>query len=1119
MITRSVVIANAGSGKTYLLANRLIRWMIEERRATNTASPDRMLAVTFTRKAAGEILERVLRHLALGSLDAAKREEFSTASQIGPASAEEYSAVLREVVDALHRMSISTIDGFFMQMAGAFGPELGLPEGWRIAEDDEQRAMRMDAIGAVIAADPMRAVDLARQMSDGEPKVEIQAGIDAALGGAFTIWDRCALGNDPGKPWLALASDSVQLFPKARRCDAAARVALIDAMRQAAVPLTKGGTPNKHWTNAIPRVTRLAEDGHWFDLLKDSLVSAVRDTGVFSSVAPEPAFARGLEKLVGHACAEVQDVIRARLRATEELVHSVDRELVRMRRAEGAYGFQDITTLIARAHCLGGEGTEAMRERLDRAIRDLALDEFQDTSPAQWTALVPLIDEIMATGGRRFLVVGDPKQSIYAWRGGTPELLAQVGSRPGLEEDASLNTSFRSSPVILGFVNTVFGDIAGLVSGTPLAASTPDAERTFTDAGLAAPRDVDRSPLLRALAGWTFVKHLAAERNSEMPGFVRAFRAAGPGADAIAATVASIVADRHARRPDATIAVLVSKNDEITACVAALRRAGVAASDEGRSQLLDSPAVTAIMAMLRLADQPDDRASHWMVSREPVASIFGCAPMETFAGGAAQRTEADRISAQVRRALHAEGLPAWIDRTIDRFRSVCSARDMQRLHQLSVMAHDADRADVARPGHFVTSVESRGVRAAAGERVRVMTIHASKGLEFDEVVLGSLDRTMGSVDGGAGNWSVLAPDPTQPPIAVAPVLASAIMEYSPLLEAFRREAQVGRIFDDVSGFYVGVTRAREALHLVCAPPTAADTLRLSGTRILRMAFPEFETGLLATKVLNERFWECGVDALPSEGSPLPANNVEVAGLASTPTLTSTSTSTPAPTLTPAPMPAPVVERIARPDARGGVAPSSHERLGAGGVPLFTAEFAGADDGARGSLAHAWFEHVEWLNSEGIDAASEPQVLRAVAVEIGRPVDSTLRESVRALVMAAAQGPLGECLRPARYALWKCDTLQVRSEMPFVVQIDGRTQRGRMDRVVLGMRAGRVVRAEVLDWKTGARDLQGAEFQERIAPYQLQMNGYRRALAAMFEIAPESVSAVLAFVDRGEIREA
>jgi hypothetical protein len=91
-------------------------------------------------------------------------------------------------------------------------------------------------------------------------------------------------------------------------------------------------------------------------------------------------------------------------------------------------------------------------------------------------------------------------------------------------------------------------------------------------------------------------------------------------------------------------------------------------------------------------------------------------------------------------------------------------------------------------------------------------------------------------------------------------------------------------------------------------------------------------------------------------------------------------------------------------------------------------------------------------------------------------------------------------------------------MPFVVQVDGRIQHGRMDRVVLGIRDGRVVRAEVVDWKTGARDLQGAAFNDRIAPYRLQMNGYRQALATMFGIAPDAVSAVLAFVDRGEIRE-
>jgi superfamily I DNA/RNA helicase len=253
MITRSVVIANAGSGKTYLLANRLIRWMIEERRATGSASPDRILAVTFTRKAAGEILERVLRHLALGSFDTGERLRFSDESQVGVATAEEYAAVLREVVDALHRMSISTIDGFFMQIAGAFSPELGLPEGWRIAEDEELQAMRMDAIGAVIASNPVRAADLARQMADGQPKVEIQAGIDSALGSAFAIWDRCTLGSDPRAPWLMLASDKLPLFPKARRANASARIAAINLMRTASVPETKTGTPVKNWVKAIPQ--------------------------------------------------------------------------------------------------------------------------------------------------------------------------------------------------------------------------------------------------------------------------------------------------------------------------------------------------------------------------------------------------------------------------------------------------------------------------------------------------------------------------------------------------------------------------------------------------------------------------------------------------------------------------------------------------------------------------------------------------------------------------------------------------------------------------------------------------------------------------------------------------
>jgi ATP-dependent exoDNAse (exonuclease V) beta subunit len=91
-------------------------------------------------------------------------------------------------------------------------------------------------------------------------------------------------------------------------------------------------------------------------------------------------------------------------------------------------------------------------------------------------------------------------------------------------------------------------------------------------------------------------------------------------------------------------------------------------------------------------------------------------------------------------------------------------------------------------------------------------------------------------------------------------------------------------------------------------------------------------------------------------------------------------------------------------------------------------------------------------------------------------------------------------------------------MPFGAVVDGTLVRGRMDRVVLGLRGGRVVRAEVVDWKTGAAGLEGAALEERVAPYREQMEGYRRALCAMFGLPAESVTAVLAFPERDELVE-
>ncbi|NBQ13424.1 MAG: hypothetical protein EBU31_02150 [Proteobacteria bacterium] len=1063
MNDQSVVVANAGSGKTYLLANRIIRWMLQERRRTGHATPERVLAVTFTRKAAAEIVARVLRHLAQGASDPQKLSEFSAAEQVGEFQAADYQAVLEEFVQALHRVSISTIDGFFSQLGRAFSPELGLPEHWEIGDEDELESQRIDAIGDVIAEDAARATELARRIGSGKPKVEIQAGIDQALKRALEVWHRCALSPDPRVAWDVLCSEGVELFPGARFASDDALQAAAVALRNATLPTTAQGKPRVHWEGARSRVLALMAERRWLDLLEDSFVQRIRAGEQFDR-------------------SDAQAVVRARLAATAEMVQLVDARIRESQRADGVLGFGDLAEMLARTNALGtahqgDEALAAMRERLDRQIRDLAFDEFQDTAPAQWAVMSGLVEEITASRDRRLLVVGDPKQSIYAWRGGTPALLEAVRRREGLSSDVALDTSWRSSPVVLRFVDELFTGLPVAIETAPLDEAPAGAMDALAGAGLPVPDGVDRTPLQRTFDAWQYATHRAAPTKLRMPGRVLAYRALDRSVESMARETAAVVARRVADRPGAEIAVLVEKNTQVAACVAAIRDRGIEVSDEGRSPLSDSPAVAVALALLRLADHPGDRISHYVMTRDPACSILGLAPMELLADHAARETDARAISCRVRRELLEHGLGSWVDRLATLLRPACSRNDMERLRQLSALAHDAPADAAARPGDFVRSVMRRRSRTVERVRVRVMTVHASKGLEFEEVVLGSLGETMGEAAGGPGEWAVLAPDPVSPPVAVAPIPSKELVALSPLLAAFRAEAQCARLFDDVSALYVALTRAKEALHLVCPPPDAKEAGYLAGGAdegspvwMYEPEDPALDLGPLPPRPLAVE-----------ESQPLPV--------------------------------APELERIPRSTAVR--APSAHA---AAEGRFFAREFAGADDGARGSLTHAWFERMAWCDGAIPANIDEADLVRAVSVEIGRPVEAELASEVRTLVRSTVAGPVAAVLRESRYGAWGCERVDVRSEMPFAVTVDSALVHGRMDRVVLGLRNGRVVRAEVVDWKTGATSVDGTAFEERIAGYRSQMAGYRRALCTMFGLEPEAVTAVLAFVDRGQLVE-
>src|SRR5437016_2592996 len=140
-----VIRASAGTGKTYQLAVRFIGLL------ASGARPDEILATTFTRKAAGEILDRVLFWLAKAAADDGERTKL--AKEIGgkSLSAEQCRELLIATVRRLHALRVGTLDSYFLQVATSFGPELGLPPGWSICDEQIDALLRDESIELLLS--------------------------------------------------------------------------------------------------------------------------------------------------------------------------------------------------------------------------------------------------------------------------------------------------------------------------------------------------------------------------------------------------------------------------------------------------------------------------------------------------------------------------------------------------------------------------------------------------------------------------------------------------------------------------------------------------------------------------------------------------------------------------------------------------------------------------------------------------------------------------------------------------------------------------------------------------------------------------------------------------------
>lgn len=1033
------ILASAGSGKTYAISGRFIALLAAG------AEPDEVFASTFTRKAAGEIQSRVLRRLAEGALKPQAAAELTrqankagfTGMQITPGDC---GRLLGAVVRSLHRLDIGTLDSFFVRAATCYAMELGLPPGWSIADDVADERTRIEAVTELLhQADRGELLALLRSVSTGEADRSVH---EALLG---LVGDLSGLAHDAtDDAWQVVARDAAGMMTR-DQIERHIAEAPVDA-----IPQTQAGKPNSNWVKALQKVLAQLRADRVDDLAGNGFITPLLGDGPTYHRRPyPPAIADWVTRIVDHTRARLRVEFADRAAALHRLAGDIDAHYRAAQHRRGLFRFDDATGALV------GESGALLANldvyyRLDARLRHVLLDEFQDTSRRQWAAMEPLIDEAaQARGERAVLIVADPKQSIYGWRGGEPRIIASIIDRYGLGfADGSLKAlpvSYRSSQVVLDAVNKVFTDLheSSLVGDHPEAAGH-----------------------------WmrTFSAHEAAR---DLPGFVQVIN--GPTPEHAGATFTPEEAEHAAKlishladeAPRHTIGVLVRQNKAVARLRYELSRLGVRSSEEGGNPLTDSPAVVAVVQLIRLADHPGDTLAAYHVAKTPLGRAVGLTDYT-------DPRRARAVSYGVRRDLATFGYGVVLGRWAEAIAGSCDDRDLNRLLQLVELGWRYDDSASLRPGDFVRLVVRTRVDDPTTARVRVMTIHQSKGLEFDTVVLPDLHHKLAEV---RGQLVTDRADPLGPITAVCPRPNKHERALLAEADAVHRAAEGQVMRDSLSALYVAMTRARHALHLVVRPVGGGSTLRMGDIVRQRLA-PNIEVE--------------GCEPLFEDGDPAWMDQVEPEDGQSSRA------------------PRTIEPKLPPPRQSRSLPRRTPSQLAGGDTVIADQLFGGGGDAARlrGTAVHAWCEQIEWLDDGLPDRAWLEQIAR----------DKGCLDPVDPLVEAFATMLRGEIAAELTRTTF-ADGAEVKREMPFAVRLDDGLLTGMIDRLTLERDGdGRVVRAVVHDFKTdriSAGD--GAAIDERVAHYTPQLSAYRGATAKLFGIDESAVEAKLLLLDAGVVR--
>ncbi|SER87837.1 UvrD-helicase domain-containing protein [Corynebacterium cystitidis] len=807
--TSYFVEAGAGSGKTFLLVQRLITLLIDDGVALN-----RLAAITFTEKASEELVNRL--RTALTEVEQTGRLQVH--GDYREFKAPDARDRARRALGDLPGAAIETLHSFCLRLISMYPLAVGVPPTVRKSSDlgaSFNALLRaestMQFIDQVVTS-PEGMADEIRGLNIGVEPTVVAEAIDWLLAAGMTSGNIEEIALFMDDHWGELSTDPKEpasggALPEKQELDKAYVTEVVSDLQEIAALCTNESDkwyqeklaptidyvaelirqPGDLITGAdrelFSKVGRGGANGNWKEPVKDvkARFSAHADTWSRRALGPVSYHAGVLRRLL-----------------TALTLRDADQ-----RRRTGELEYHDMIYLAARL-----VDNPEVCKALSQHFRMIAIDEFQDTDPAQ----LDIINKIVAgQPGHRF-TVGDPKQSIYRFR--RADLDTYLTAREAAEQHGEvlkLTANFRSDQAVVGAINSLF---AGMFDNLPepnpaLPASPKAVPYVAMDATSAAPGYVAFlcPEYDEADAELSILDHQRAELNH------------------IAAAVRQAYAGTLIGTPVPLndIAVLVPTHNNALAVVEKLTADGIPAITEGSQKVYTAPEIENLTSILRAIADPANRLATTIALRSPSFGLsdqdLADAAQARFAGSEladdhpytlatttlkalqrdAQRTD---VATTVRAVVKAVGLIPDLAATGDEL----AIRRVQRvIFDAQVFSEETNAGLNAFLRWTVEQADDRDgasdpVLDDGSEAVRVMTVHASKGREFPVVILGGLAGSDSSRAGAVG---------------FHPVTRAVEFKFKDIAtagyDAFKEYDKLADQAEAVRRHYVAATRAEHAL--------------------------------------------------------------------------------------------------------------------------------------------------------------------------------------------------------------------------------------------------------------------------------------------------------------------